>query len=46
MTRKKWIPEEKKKIVLAGLRNEASIDELCRRHGISGVVYYPGKICT
>jgi len=41
--RKKWSPEEKQKIVLAGLRNEASIAELCRRHGVSDVMYYKWK---
>lgn len=43
MTRKKWTPEEKQKIVLAGLRNETSIAELCRRHGVSDVMYYKWK---
>jgi transposase len=43
MTRKKWSPEEKQKIVLAGLRNEASVAELCRRHGVSDVMYYKWK---
>lgn len=43
MARKKWSPEEKQKIVLAGLRNEASIAELCRRHGVSDVMYYKWK---
>jgi len=28
-----WSAEEKEKIVLAGLRNEASVAELCRRYG-------------
>jgi transposase len=43
MTRKKWSPEEKQKIILAGLRNEASIAELCRHHGVSNVMYYKWK---
>jgi transposase len=43
MTRKKWSPEEKQKIILAGLRNEASIAELCRHHGVSDVMYYKWK---
>lgn len=43
MARKKWSPEEKQKIVLAGLRNEASVAELCRRHGVSDVMYYKWK---
>lgn len=43
MARKRWSPEEKQKIVLAGLRNEASVAELCRRHGVSDVMYYKWK---
>lgn len=43
MARKKWSPEEKQKIVLAGLRNEASVAELCRRHGVSDVMDYKWK---
>ena len=43
MARKKWSAEEKQKIVLAGLRNEASITELCRRYGVSDVMYYKWK---
>ena len=43
MARKKWSAEEKQKIVLAGLRNEASVAELCRRHGVSDVMYYKWK---
>jgi len=35
--------EEKEKIVLAGLRNEASVAELCRRYGMSDVMYYRWK---
>lgn len=40
MARKKWSPEQKQKIVMAGLRNEVSVAELCRRHGVSDVMYY------
>ena len=40
MAKKKWSPEQKQKIVLAGLRNEMSVAELCRRHGVSDVMYY------
>ncbi len=40
MTRKKWSPDQKQKIVLAGLKNEMSVAELCRRHGVSDVMYY------
>lgn len=32
--------EEKLEIVLAALRNEASIAELCRRHGIAEATFY------
>lgn len=34
-TRWKFSPEEKIRIVLEGLRGEASISELCRREGIA-----------
>jgi transposase-like protein len=40
MARKKWIAEDKQKMVLAGLRNETSVAELCRQHGVSDVMYY------
>jgi transposase len=40
MARKKWSAEEKQKMVLAGLRNEASVAELCRQYGVSDVMYY------
>lgn len=43
MARGKLSAEEKQKIVLAGLRNETSIAELCRRHEISDVIYYKWK---
>ena len=39
-TRKKYSSEEKIRIVLAGLRGEDSIAELCRREGINSNVYY------
>ena len=35
-TRKQYSAEEKIRIVLAGLRGEDSISELCRREGIAG----------
>jgi len=35
MTTKKWAADQKLEIVLAGLRNEGSTAELCRRYGIS-----------
>ena len=39
-TRRKFSAEEKIRIVLAGLRGEASIAELCRREGIAESLYY------
>ena len=40
MARKKWSAEEKQKMVLAGMRNETSVAELCRQYGVSDVMYY------
>ena len=39
-TRKKYSSQEKIRIVLEGLRGEASIAELCRKEGIQPNVYY------
>jgi transposase len=39
-TRKPYSAEEKIRIVVAGLRGEDSIAELCRREGISQNLYY------
>jgi transposase len=39
-TRKHYSAEEKIRIVLNGLRGEASIAELCRRAGIAESLYY------
>ena len=39
-TRKQYSAEEKIRIVLAGLRGEVSIAELCRREGIAESLYY------
>ena len=39
-TRRKFSTDEKIRIVLEGLRGEASIAELCRREGISPNLYY------
>jgi transposase len=39
-TRKQYSAEEKIRIVLDGLRGEASIAELCRREGIAVSLYY------
>lgn len=43
MGKVKWSAEEKQKIILAGLRNETSVTELCRNHCISDVIYYKWK---
>ena len=39
-TRRKFSADEKIRIVLEGLRGEASISEICRREGIASSVYY------
>src|SRR5215204_7692410 len=39
-TRRKYNAEEKIRIVLEGLRGEASVAELCRREGIAQSMYY------
>src|SRR3982751_1672871 len=39
-TRRQFSAEEKIRIVLEGLRGEASIAELCRREGIASSMYY------
>ena len=39
-TRKHYSAEEKIRIVLDGLRGEASVAELCRREGIAQSMYY------
>ena len=39
-TRRKYSAEEKIRIVLAGMRGEDSIAELCRREGIHQNLYY------
>lgn len=39
-TRKRYSSEDKIRIVLAGLRGEDSIAELCRQEGISQGLYY------
>jgi transposase len=40
VTRRKFTAEEKIRIVLEGLKGEASISELCRREGIVSNLYY------
>ena len=39
-TRRHYSPEERIRIVLAGLRGEDSIAELCRKEGINPNLYY------
>jgi len=39
-TRKQYSAEEKIRIVLAGLRGEHSIAELCRREGLAASLYH------
>ena len=40
VTRRKFTPEEKIRIVLEGLRHDVSVRDLCRREGIWPNVYY------
>ena len=40
ITRRKFTPEEKIRIVLEGFRREVPIRDLCRREGIQPNVYY------
>ncbi len=40
VTRRKYTPEEKIRIVLEGFRREVAVNELCRREGIKPGAYY------
>jgi transposase len=40
VTRRKFTPEEKVRIVIEGIRGEIPISALCRREGIRSNVYY------
>jgi transposase len=40
VTRRKFSPEEKVRVVLEGFRGEVKVSELCRREGIRPNVYY------
>lgn len=40
ITRRKYTPEEKIRVVLEGFRHEVPIRDLCRREGIKPNVYY------
>ncbi len=39
-TRRRYMPEEKIRIVLEGFRREATVNDLCRREGINPANYY------
>lgn len=39
-TKRRYLAEEKIKIVIEGLRGEIPVVDLCRREGISSAVYY------
>jgi len=43
MSRKYWSPDEKLQIILAGLKAEDSIGEICRKFGIHQSQYYRWK---
>ena len=38
--RRSWTPDEKTEIVLAGLRGDRSVRDVCREHVISETQYY------
>lgn len=38
--RRSWTPEEKTEIVLAGMRGDRSVRDVCREHEISEAQYY------
>ena len=40
VTRRKYTPEEKVRIVIEGIHGEISVSALCRREGINPGVYY------
>ena len=40
VTRRKYTPEEKIRIVLEGFRREATVRDLCRREGIKPGAFY------
>jgi transposase len=40
LSRRKYTPEEKVRIVLEGFRREVTVNELCRREGIKPGAYY------
>ncbi|MDP7489657.1 MAG: transposase [Arenicellales bacterium] len=40
VTRRKFTPEEKIRIVLEGFRREVTVNDLCRREGVKPHSYY------
>ena len=40
LTRRKYTPEEKIRIILGGFRREVTVSDLCRREGIKPGAYY------
>jgi len=40
VTRRKFTPEEKVRIVIEGIRGDITVSALCRREGINSGVYY------
>jgi transposase-like protein len=41
--RRKWLASDKLRIVLAGMQPGVEISDLCRREGLSPVLYYQWK---
>lgn len=39
-TYRKWTAQQKLEVVLAGLRDDRSVRDVCREHGISETLYY------
>jgi putative transposase len=40
MGKQKWQSEEKLAVVMEGLKNESSVVEICRAHGVNQALYY------
>lgn len=40
MERRKWQADERLAIILEGLKSEANVQEICRRHNINQSQYY------
>jgi transposase len=41
--RRKWSPQEKLRIVLAGMQSGVEVSDLCRREGLNPVQFYAWK---